>query len=108
MKTQANPLAGARWVTDGGHAWLVVAMTHARQVPGISRYSYVSAGGNKAYLECDCDAARFLAHYGVEADGLPVTNYDGDAPCRRFDSFPAAADHDEVIAWARHDAAVTA
>ena len=108
MTHQPDPLRGARWIADGGHAWLVVATAAARQVPGISQFSYISPEGERTYLECDCDAARFAAHYGVTLAGLPQTHYEDDAPCRRYPTYPWAASHDDVIAWARQDQAVTA
>ena len=108
MKHQPDPLRGARWIADKSHAWLVVATAAARQVPGISRHSYVSPEGNETYLVCDCDAARFAAHYGMTLPDLPQTYYEDDAPCRRYPTYPWAASHDDVIAWARQDQAVTA
>ena len=80
---------GRRWIADGGHAWLVVPMREARTVPGLSHYSYVSPSGTVAYLEEDCDAPRYLAHYGIEPATVPVGEYyDGDAPCRRYRPYP--------------------
>jgi hypothetical protein len=81
---KTNPLDGARWITDPGHGWLAVPADVALRVPGISSYSYLSPDGRTAYLECDEDAGRFAAHFGVELSAVPVTSYDDDAPCRRM------------------------
>ena len=49
--------------SDPGHAWLEVPLGDALNVPGISPYSYIDVVNRKAYLEEDCDATRFLAHW---------------------------------------------
>lgn len=61
--TERRIPAGARWVSDPGHGWLVVPLdgSHearmARAIAEASRYSWVRAGA--AYLEEDCDAGAW-------------------------------------------------
>jgi hypothetical protein len=77
-----------KWIGDSGHAWLVVPMKLAKQVEGISAFSYRSPSGSVAYLECDCDATLFIKHYDI--DGAPIATgklYNGDAPIRRYPSY---------------------
>lgn len=76
------------WVLDAGHGWLSVPLSLARKVQGISTFSY--AGGGRAYLEEDCDAALFFDHYEIDPSSVTkVKHYSGDAPCRRFARFAA-------------------
>jgi hypothetical protein len=73
------------WLADGGHEWLAVPITMAREVEGISEYSYIDPNGKVAYLEGDCDAARFIAHHKLtEMDMTVGKYYDGDAPLRNY------------------------
>jgi hypothetical protein len=75
----------AKWIADNGHAWLIVPMELARQVSGISEFSYQSPNGSKAYLEEDCDAYRYIEHYGEDAIELDKpTQYAGTARCRNY------------------------
>ena len=60
------------WAIDAGHEWLAVRKSELEELgiaDQISAYSYQK--GSTAYLEGDCDAARFLdayrAKHGVEA-----------------------------------------
>lgn len=49
------------WANDAGHEWLAVGIAELIRLgiaDTISTYSYVK--GNTAYLEGDCDAARFI------------------------------------------------
>ena len=52
------------WAVDAGHEWLAVRKSELEQLGiahQISAYSYQK--GSTAYLEGDCDAARFLDAY---------------------------------------------
>ena len=76
------------WMADGGHEWLVVPLSLARKGPGISTFSYQGPG--LAYLEGDCDADLFLAHYGIDpatVDAPSEHYYEDDAPCRSLPSY---------------------
>lgn len=72
------------WIVDPGHAWLQVPASKARQVAGISTFSYLSPDGNTAYLEQDCDAGRYLEHFGIDASTLTSKVLNDDAPCRNY------------------------
>jgi len=50
--------------SDPAHGWLRVKLEDARRVPAISSYSYMDS--TYAYLEEDCDLARFCEFYGLE------------------------------------------
>ncbi len=79
------------WVADSGHEWLAVPNFMARQVSGISSFSYISPTGDIAYLEGDCDAALFYAHFELDGVELGATKlYERLAPCRNYPSYPAA------------------
>lgn len=79
------------WIADSGHEWLAVPMTMAKEVEGISVFSYQSPDGKTAYLEGDCDAARFIAHHCLMAEDMRVGKYyDGDAPIRRYPTYQYA------------------
>ena len=79
------------WIADGGHAWLVVPVAMAREVAGISEYSYLAPNGRDAWLEEDCDAARFIAHYGLGDSDMRVGRYyDGYAPCHNYNRYGVA------------------
>lgn len=81
------------WVADPGHEWLVVPLSLARKVPGISSFSY--QGGGKAYLEGDCDAAKFISFYGIDRStiDMPTEHHynDDEAPCRLLPSYRGGA-----------------
>ena len=67
-----------RWIADGGHAWLEVPLDTCDGLD-ISTYSYQHR--DKAYLECDCDAAVWWAAHGGQANEpipAPVTHVEGD------------------------------
>lgn len=56
-----------KFYSDPGHGWLEVPTDTLRKlgIAGqISRYSYVSDDGRTAYLEEDCDLARFAKAMG--------------------------------------------
>lgn len=56
-----------RFFSDPGHGWLEVPVATLRKlgIAGqISAYSYVSEDGQTAYVEEDCDLARFAAAMG--------------------------------------------
>lgn len=76
------------WMLDAGHGWLSVPLGLAREVEGISEYSYIGKG--RAYLEEDCDAPLFFRHYGIDPSSVTkVKHYSGDAPCTAFARFTA-------------------
>lgn len=87
---------GLCWYIDPGHGWLGVPMkvvVDAGVAGQISTCSYMSKGGNVAYLEEDCDAARFLYAVGFDHQGeatipekMPVR---GDSFVRRLPAFQA-------------------
>lgn len=61
--TFQNIINSYHWETDPGHGWLVVPAHHLTEMKvqnKISTCSYISDDGKIAYLEEDCDAARFL------------------------------------------------
>ena len=75
----------AHWIGDSGHAWLVVSASLAKQVSGISTYSYQSPSGSKAYLEEDGDAYLFIEHFGEDNIELgKAVLHKGQAPCRQY------------------------
>lgn len=79
------------WVADSGHEWLAVPQFMARQVSGISSFSYISPTGTTAYLEGDCDAALFFAHYELDGAELGETKlYETKAPCRNYPRYEVA------------------
>lgn len=79
------------WVADCGHEWLAVPEFMARQVSGISSFSYISPTGTTVYLEGDCDAALFFAHYELDGKELGETKlYETKAPCRNYPSYQGA------------------
>ena len=79
------------WMADSGHEWLVVPGFMARKVDGISSFSYISPTGTTAYLEGDCDAALFIAHYELDGAELGAPKvYENQAPCRSCPPFKAA------------------
>jgi hypothetical protein len=86
--------------TDSGHGWLQVkkeALKIFNIEHLISSFSYED--GEFVYLEEDCDAPLFLEHlYGQKEwwnnekhkahyRAIPNYNYDGDAPCRNYNSY---------------------
>ena len=75
------------WIVDPGHAWLQVPASKANQVPGISTFSYLSPDGKTAYLEHDCDAGRYLEHFGIDGSTLTSRVLNDDAPCRNYPSY---------------------
>lgn len=74
------------WVTDGSHSWLVVnldgdagfplAEKFASQFSFIDNAQFNFAGA--VLLEEDDDAPRFLAKYGLSAQGRRENQVDGD------------------------------
>jgi hypothetical protein len=79
------------WVADSGHEWLAVPSFMARQIDGISSFSYISPFGDIAYLEGDCDAALLLAHYKLDGAELGATKlYERLAPCRNYPRYAVA------------------
>jgi hypothetical protein len=81
------------WAIDAGHEWLAVRKSELEDLgiaDQISAYSYQK--GSTAYLEGDCDAARFLdayrAKYGVEAKTKEGKRWDTQ-PCRSFEQYVA-------------------
>ena len=81
------------WAIDAGHEWLAVRKSELEDLGiahQISAYSYQK--GSTAYLEGDCDAARFLdayrAKYGVEAKTKEGKRWDTQ-PCRSFEQYVA-------------------
>ena len=79
------------WVADSGHQWLAVPNFMARQVSGISSCSYISPTGTTAYLEGDCDAALFYAHYKLDGAELGESKlYERFAPCRDYPRYEVA------------------
>ena len=49
--------------SDPGHGWLEVPRAHLIRLNiagAISKYSYISQDGQRAYLEEDCDAGVYL------------------------------------------------
>jgi hypothetical protein len=81
------------WAIDAGHEWLAVRKSELEDLGiahQISAYSYQK--GSTAYLEGDCDAARFLdayrAKYGVEAKTKQGKHWDRQ-PCRSFAQYQA-------------------
>jgi len=81
------------WAIDAGHEWLAVRKSELEELgiaDQISAYSYQK--GSTAYLEGDCDAARFLdaykATHGVEAKTKQGKQWDRQ-PCRSFEQYTA-------------------
>ena len=79
------------WAIDAGHEWLAVRKSELEDLgiaDQISAYSYQK--GSTAYLEGDCDAARFLdayrAKHGVEAKTKEGKRWDRQ-PCRSFEQY---------------------
>lgn len=91
MKTQADQVKGLRWYNDPGHGWLRVpmqAVVSAGVAGQISTCSYMSRGGQVAYLEEDCDAPRFLMAIGVSySETIPEENLDDQCFIRRLPAF---------------------
>lgn len=70
------------FISGPSHGWLKVQKSHIFFLGAeslISGHSYQSRNGYYAYLECDCDAAAFLA---VAADN----GWDWDIRVRRIDN----------------------
>ena len=75
-----------RFISDAGHGWLEVPTVDVIQA-GItpSRYSYIDADNNLAYLEEDRDMAAYLAAIGCIFDsavlwgGIKEIFINGDA-----------------------------
>jgi hypothetical protein len=61
------------WITDPGHAWLVVPMRDVVE-SGISPspWSYISDDGHWAFLEEDADAPAFLKATGQDPPTMVV------------------------------------
>ena len=81
------------WAIDAGHEWLAVKIDELVDLGiqnDISSYSYMKGG--TAYLEGDCDAARFFdaykARHGVEPKTKEGKVWDRQ-PCRSFASYEA-------------------
>jgi hypothetical protein len=79
------------WAVDAGHEWLAVKKQELEDLGianDISTYSYQKGG--TAYLEGDCDAARFIdaykARHGVEPKTKQGKHWDRQ-PCRSFDMY---------------------
>ena len=79
------------WAVDAGHEWLAVKKQELEDLGianDISSYSYMKGG--TAYLEGDCDAARFIDAYkqkhGVEPKTKQGKMWDRQ-PCRSFDMY---------------------
>ena len=79
------------WAVDSGHEWLAVKKQELEDLGianDISSYSYMKGG--TAYLEGDCDAARFIDAYkqkhGVEPKTKQGKMWDRQ-PCRSFDMY---------------------
>src|SRR6056300_1327102 len=79
------------WAVDAGHEWLAVKKQELEDLGianDISTYSYQKGG--TAYLESDCDAARFIdaykARHGVEPKTKQGKHWDRQ-PCRSFDMY---------------------
>jgi hypothetical protein len=79
------------WAVDAGHEWLAVKKQELEDLGianDISTYSYQKGG--TAYLEGDCDAARFIdaykATHGVEPKTKQGKHWDRQ-PCRSFDMY---------------------
>lgn len=94
MKTQADQLKNLRFYNDPGHGWLRVPMQeviNAGVAGQISTCSYMSRGGQVAYLEEDCDAPRFLAAIGIThieaAMAIPEENLDDRCFIRGLPAF---------------------
>ena len=50
-----------KFLIDAGHGWLEVPIKELRDIKeDISEYSYISFNGEKAYLEEDSDASKFI------------------------------------------------
>ena len=81
------------WAVDAGHEWLAVKKQELVDLGianDISSYSYQKGG--TAYLEGDCDAARFIdaykARHGVEPNTKQGKYWDRQ-PCRSFAQYTA-------------------
>ena len=81
------------WAVDAGHEWLAVKKQELEDLGianDISSYSYMKGG--TAYLEGDCDAARFIDAYkqkhGVEPKTKEGKHWDRQ-PCRSFAQYEA-------------------
>ena len=80
-----------KWYGDSAHAWLAVPMALARKVDGISGFSYQSPKGSKAYLECDCDAPKFIEFYGLDGVEIPCADpVNGSSPIRKYPRYEFA------------------
>jgi hypothetical protein len=75
--TQAQQAVLA-WVSDPGHAWLVVSLDDEHGFPEAmnfaSQYSYVNLMGSNfagdVYLEEDEDAPAFIKAYGIDLSSV--------------------------------------
>jgi hypothetical protein len=82
-----------KWHIDSGHAWLQVsleAVINSGIAHKISGFSYMR--GAYVYLEEDCDAYLYLNTVSTppaERSELECKYYKGDAPCRKFNHWPA-------------------
>ena len=81
------------WAIDAGHEWLAVKIDELVDLGiqnDISAFSYMKGG--TAYLEGDCDAARFFeaykAKFGVEPKTKQGKVWDRQ-PCRSFARYTA-------------------
>jgi hypothetical protein len=64
------------FLQDPGHGWVAVPLKDLAEL-GLSRqdfsaYSYESKAGTVAYLEEDCDAPKFIAHFEKRFDHKPA------------------------------------
>jgi hypothetical protein len=79
--------------SDPGHGWLEVPMDEIRALgiaDQISRYSYMTRDRSTAYLEEDCDMARFAHARGWTPGGdAPIRDksYNGECFIRNLPSF---------------------
>ena len=93
------------FIEDPAHGWLLAPRELVEELgiaDQVSRYSYLSRH-NIVALEEDRDAGLLLR--AIEARGLAAhiehTSCDGDAPVRRWDSYPAAAPSEgRAFSWA--------
>jgi hypothetical protein len=80
----------AAWLSDPGHAWLVVAEGWLKElgiVDKISRYSYRDPTDAVVFLEEDCDAPEFFAAAGRAGRRVKIVtekHLDIDAPIRDY------------------------
>ena len=94
MPLTTNPTTATTnyvFFSDAGHGWLRVPMAELRTLgiaDSISPYSYREGGD--AYLEEDCDLARFAKakNWSQLPDNVPHVQHD-ESPIREFSRYTA-------------------